>query len=196
VIEDPGQGEKGADAARRLGPAVVSALIDEASVMETLRRYLRGKSGSAAEVPSQKELVWYPLIPFDENRKWLGFADDNKWYWSSEQHGRTMLYPVDTDAAIGALPLLESPPHYVVSRLQEVVRRASVSQDDLLAALPLARLIDVALGTRSNYWISNAIDWVELLGPGHMSRQLAVAAEDRQLDQRTRHRLRKLVSRQ
>jgi hypothetical protein len=170
--------------------------MDEASVMEDLRRYLRGKSGSAAEAASPKELVWYPLMPFDENRKWLGFANDNKWYWSGERHGRTMLYPVTTEAAIGALPLLESPPHAVVSRLQEVTRRTSVTSDDLLAALPLARLIDVALETRSNYWISHAIDWAEMLGPDRLSTQLAAAAEDRQIDQRTRHRIRKLVSRQ
>jgi hypothetical protein len=107
-----------------------------------------------------------------------------------------VLYPVTTEAAIGTLPLLESPPHAVVSRLQEVVRQTSVPSDDLLAALPLARLIEVALGTHSNYWISRAIDWVEMLGPGHISPQLAAAAEDRRLDQRTRHRLRRLVSRQ
>jgi hypothetical protein len=53
----------------------------------------------------------------------------------------------------------------------------------------------VALGMRSDYWISHAIDWIEILGPDRMSDQLALAAEDRQLKQRTRHRLRKLVSR-
>jgi hypothetical protein len=170
--------------------------MDKASVLEALRKQLRSTLGSTAEPPPPKKLVWYSLISFDESRKWLGFADDYEWYWSRKQHGHTMLYPMTTEAAIGALPLLESPPHAVVSRLQEVVRQTSVPSDDLLAALPLARLIDVALGTHSNYWISRAIDWVEVLGPGHISPQLAAAAEDRRLDQRTRHRLRKLASHQ
>jgi hypothetical protein len=101
-----------------------------------------------------------------------------------------------TEAAIGALPLMESLPHAVVSQLQEVARQTNVPSDDILAALPLARLIEVALETHSNYWISRAIDWVEMLGPGHISPQLGAAAEDRRLDQRTRHRLRKLASHQ
>jgi len=164
------------------------------SALESLCRELPSNIWVHAQSSWSDDLLWCPLISFDEDRKRIGFLENCQWCWSSERDEGSWVYSLEGGESIGILPLLEASPNSVANRLVEVCARTTVSPTDILAALPLERLTEVALQTHSDHWATCAIEWISALGPTRVVNQLTAASNDPRLDQRIRHRLRKLAA--
>jgi hypothetical protein len=160
------------------------------SLLESSRELWR-----EAETSTSEQVVWRPLVAFDEGKKWLGMAEDAGWYWSSNKDGSSGLHPLVGPEGVGSLPILESSPQGVIDRLAEELGDIAWRRRDLGALLPLERLTELALQTHSDYWVERSLDWIDVFGTDRVGDQLPAAAMDRRLSQGIRHRLQRAVPR-
>jgi hypothetical protein len=158
------------------------------AVMQSSREWWR-----EAETPTSDQVVWRPLVDFDEGKKWLGIAEDAGWYWSSDKDG--LLRPLRGPEGIGLLPILELSPEGVLDRLAEQLGDITWVRKDLRTLLPIERLTELALQTHSDYWVERSLEWIEVFGADRVVDQLPDAANDRRLSQGIRHRLQRAVTR-
>jgi len=95
---------------------------------------------------------------------------------------------------MGVLPILERPLPMVRSEAARTAARLGLPLT-LSDALPVAEIIRAALTIRSDYWVDLAIEWLEVgVERPPLDADIADAARDRRLAQRTRHRLGRLIS--
>jgi hypothetical protein len=148
-------------------------------------------SWEAAELPDgQGTARWCPIVEFGELTNALGIMQTGKWSWAAWQDDRWRLFSLDSDAVIGALPLLEIPLGELESKVRKSATRLGLPVQQVVDELPITTIIEAALRTRSNYWIGLAVEWLKDTGPAPRSLDmLKKTASDTSIDQSLRHRL-------
>jgi hypothetical protein len=159
-----------------------------------LAALLAADSWRAARVHARPATAtWCPLIRFAESTKALGVTRAGPWWWGVEREDGWEIYPLEGDAVVGILPLLEMPFGALEHKARHSAIRLGIPPQRLLRTLPLATIIRAALATGSDYWVRLAVEWLEDSDiASQLQDAIGSAASEVRLEQSLRHRLRRL----
>jgi hypothetical protein len=102
-------------------------------------------SWEAAELPGgQGTARWCPIVEFGELANALGFTPTGEWSWAAWQDDRWRLFPLDTDAVVGVLPILGIPLRELQSKVRQSAARLGLPGQEVVDDLPITTIIQAA----------------------------------------------------
>jgi hypothetical protein len=139
---------------------------------------------------------WFTVLRFDENRKSLVLIPDGTWSWTTvEKDGGIHRHSLGLTEGVGALPLLEISVEGLSSKVSEAAAALAVAPAKLVAVFPAVNLFEIALNTRSDYWINRALVWIEEGCWASLPiESMQAVVEDKSVEQSLRHRIRQRLS--
>lgn len=146
-----------------------------------------------AALDEKTDVEWCPVVEFKLD-KGLGVARTGEWVWGVLTE-RPRVYPLSGESAVGVLPLLEKPLEEVRAAAALTAQRLNLPAEEILAGLPVEAVLRTALAYQgSDHWVELASAWLEMLPPQvALADELDAAWRDNRLNQRLRHRLRKMA---
>lgn len=135
------------------------------------------------------DVIWLPVAKLAGDRFLLGLTRTGFWARSTESGVQAVK---DETNCIFLLPILESPPEVVRSKLIEGLKLYGLSEE-FIDTFPFEKVVMAGLNSQSEYWSSLALKWVLFVSNPHVFKAELEALSESGETQRIRHAAKKIV---